>query len=319
MPQEAANINAELPVWFPGAMQAVERLFVAFKPPLSERLAQTAARLSQMNGATSIAGALTAMVATPGLALLEALRADYGIAVDDPQLQAIGEAALALYFYLRIQDDIVDEPELLDRASVYVAEIFGSASQRAFAQALEGSPRFFAFREAIMAAFASAALWEVDHFRSGREDEADLMHMGQKFLPMAVPLGAVALLAGRPAHLDPLTEFATHFGIGLQLVNDVLNVKEDHVKQRLTPVLRWLYAGGKIAPGEPPATIRVALLADAALQRALTWAQEAMGQAETIALGLGASRLAAIPRNRAAYTQSVPHRLLALYFNVGEL
>src|SRR5262245_9601967 len=122
--QEAANINAILPTWFPGAMRAVERLFSAFRPPLATRLAHTAARFSQMNGAASIEGALSAMVATPGLALLEALRADYGIGVDDPRVETIGEAALALYFALRVQDDIVDEPAQLDRAYIYVAEVF---------------------------------------------------------------------------------------------------------------------------------------------------------------------------------------------------
>jgi hypothetical protein len=318
MPQEAPNINAMLPTWFPGAMWAVERLFTACGPPLATRLAPTATRLSQMNGAASIRGALSAMVATPGLALLEALRADYGIGVDDPRVETIGEAALALYFYLRVQDDIVDEPEQLDRAYVYVAEVFSGASQRAFAQALAGSPRFFTFREEIMAVFASAATWEVDAFRTGMATKADLVRMGQKLLPIAIPLGALALLAGRPAQLAPLVQFTTHFGSGLQMVNDLLNVKEDHVRQRLTPVLSWLYAGGKVTPGAPPATIRLALLADAALHRALTCAQEAMAQAEQVALALHTQRLAAIAHNRTAYVQSVPQRLLALHFNTGE-
>jgi hypothetical protein len=59
-------------------------------------------------------------------------------------------------------------------------------------------------------------------------------------------------------------------------------------------------------------------LADAALHRALTCAQEAMGQAEQVALALHAPRLAAIAHNRAVYVQSVPHRLLALHFTMGE-
>jgi hypothetical protein len=318
VPQDTPNINAIMPTWFPGAMRAVERLFTACGPPLAARLAHTAARLSQMNGAASIAGALSAMVATPGLALLEALRADYGIGVADPHVETIGEAALALYFALRVQDDIVDEPAQLDRAYIYVAEVFSGASQRAFAQALAGSPRFFAFREEIMAVFVSAATWEVDVFCTGVATKADLVRMGQKLLPIAIPLGALALLAGRPAQLEPLVQFTTHFGIGLQMVNDLLNVKEDHMKQRLTPVLSWLYAEGKVTPDAPPTTMRLALLADAVLPRALACAQEAIGQAEQTALAMQAPRLAAIANNRAVYVQSVPHRLLALHCHMEE-
>src|SRR5262245_45017990 len=120
---ETPNVNAVLPSWFPPAMRSVERLFASCHSSLAARMQQTAARFSRMNGATSIAGALSAMVATPGLALLEALRLDYAVAADDPRVVAIGEGTLLLYFYVRVQDDIVDEPELLDRAYVYVAEL----------------------------------------------------------------------------------------------------------------------------------------------------------------------------------------------------
>jgi hypothetical protein len=307
------------PPWFPAAMRATERLFTMFGPPLSERLTRMAERLGQMNGGGAIERALFAASATPFLALIEALRADYGLAAEDPRVVAIGEATLALYFYVRVQDDIVDEPDLLDRGFVYVAEIFNGASQRAFAQAVGGGPAFFAFRDETMATFASAAVWELDAFRTGAVTEDDLVRMGQKFLPMAVPLGALALVAGRPADMERLVQFVTTLGTGLQMLNDVLNVKEDHVQQRLTPVLRWLYASGKATPGEPPTTVRIALLSDEALTRALNQAKESIGQAEQLALALGAERVAAIVRQRAAYIESVPHRLLSLYFNRGEL
>jgi hypothetical protein len=310
---ETPNINAILPGWFPPAMQSVERLFAGCHSSLAERMQQTAARFGRMNGATSIAGALSAMVATPGLAVLEALRLDYGLAADDPRVIAIGEGTLLLYFYVRVQDDIVDEPELLDRAYVYVAELLSGASLRAFAQALDGSPRFFHFREQTMAMFAHVAAWEIDTVRAGVAGEDDVERLGQKFLPMAIPLGAMALLSDRHADLAALVRFVICFGTGLQLANDLLNIKEDHMQQRLTPVLRWLYAGGKIAPDSPPANIRIALLSDVALTQALRAAEDALEQAARQARALGAPRLAAVASNRAAYVQSVPQHLLALY------
>lgn len=310
---ETPNINARLPGWFPAAMRAAERVFAAGHSSLGARLDQTAARLARMNGATSITGALSAMVATPGLALLEALRLDYGVTADDPRIATIGEGTLLLYFYVRVQDDIVDEPEALDRGYVYVAELLSGASLRAFAQALAGCPRFFCFREQTMAAFAHTAAWEIDTVRAGAASENDVEQLGQKFLPMAIPLGAMALLADRPDDLDALVRFVISFGIGLQLVNDILNVKEDHIQQRLTPVLRWLYAGGKIAPATPAANVRMALLSDTAIDRALRAAEAALDQAAQLAREIGAPRLAAVASNRAAYVRSIPQQLLTLY------
>jgi len=266
-----------------------------------------------MNGATSITGALSAMVATPGLALLEALRLDYGVTAGDQRVAAIGEGALLLYFYVRVQDDIVDEPEALDPGYVYVAELFSGASLRAFAQALAGCPQFFCFREQTMAVFAHTAAWEIDAIRTGAVSENDVEQLGQKFLPMAIPLGAMALLADRPDDLDALVRFVTSFGTGLQLVNDILNIKEDHMRQRLTPVLRWLYASGKVAPGTPAANVRIALLSDRAIDGALRTAEGALDQAAQLAREIGAPCLAAVASNRAAYVRSIPQQLLSLY------
>lgn len=316
--QAATNINAVLPLWFPHALEATEQLFHAFESPLADRLAGVEARMSRRNGATTIVDGLSAMVATPGIAALEALREDYGIPAGDPRVEAIGEAALALYFYLRVQDDIVDEPEEVDRANVFLLEVFHGASQRAFARALGGSPEMAAFCEETMDTFASAAVWELDAFR-GTGAEIDMVRLGQKFLPMAIPLGALALLAERPAHLPTLADFVTELGTGLQMVNDILNVKEDHMNRRLTPVLKWLYADEKVSSAETPARIRLALLANEVLPRVLGCAREAFRKAECTALDMGAPTLAGVARNRETFVESLPRRLFALNFQVNQL
>lgn len=319
MSSEPANINSALPLWFPPAMRATEQLFFAFQPPLANRLARFAQRLSQQNGAMNITDGLRAMVATPGPAVLEALREDYQLSPTDPPVQAIGEATLALYFFLRLQDDIVDEQDLFDRADVYAMEIFRSASQRAFARALDGLSEFFAFYEQTMNAFASVATWEVDFVRAQAKSEIDLTRIGQKFLPMAIPLGALALLTQHTAHLEPLTEFVTQLGTGLQIVNDLLNVKEDHASQRRTPILQWLAASGAVTPQNSATQARLALMASDVLNRALDCAHQAMQKAERGALEIGAENLAAIARNRNDYVASVPRRLMALHLQVNDL
>jgi hypothetical protein len=309
----AAPAPSQAPLWFSAAAGAMQHLCSSYGPPLDRRLGQLAARLTRMHGAGSLEEGLCSPVATPAVALVEALRADYCIAAGDPRLAAIGEAALALYLYLRVQDDIVDEPALSDRASVYVAALFCHASQRAFARALPDAARFFAFQEEVMTAFAAAATWEIDVVRAGAPGEGDLTRIGQKLLPVAIPLGAVALLAGRPAHLPLLIQFTTSLGTGLQMINDILNIKEDHAGRRPTLVLRWLYAEGTVGPQDSAAQIRMALMASAALTHALEAAQAALDGAERSARALPSPRLAAVAGERLDYLTTVPTRLLRLY------
>jgi len=314
---DTATSRFALPGWFLPAMDSVERMFTSCHTPLANRMAWAKMRLARMNGATSIAGAVTASVATPGIALLEALCVDYGIAANDPRLVAVGEGTLLLYCFLRVQDDIVDEPEALDRGYVYVAQLFSGASLRAFACALGGNPQFFCFHDQTMAAFAHTAIWELDVVRAGSASSDDVERLGQKFLPMAIPLGAIALLADRPDHLDALVRFSGSFGTGLQLINDVLNIKEDHAQRRTTPVLRWIYDSGAIAPSTPAAQVRISLLSDPALGRACRAAEHALNHAAQLAREIGAPHLASVAIERAAYACEVPGRLLSLYLTGG--
>jgi hypothetical protein len=142
--------------------------------------------------------------------------------------------------------------------------------------------------------------------------------LGQKFLPMAVPLGAIALLADRTGHLDALVRFSAGFGTGLQLLNDVLNIKEDHEQRRTTPVLRWIYDSGAIDPTTPATQVRVSLLSDSALGRACRAAEHALNHAAQLAHDIGALHLASVAIDRAAYAREVPGKLLSLYLT-GEL
>lgn len=316
MSLETLPAPGHLPVWSTHALRYLERTLEALQPTLTHRLTAFLERLRRMNGAESLQGALGSVVATPFLSLMEALRGDLGLPGDDPRLERIAEGTLALYFQVRVQDDLVDEPDRYDRAWVHLAEVFSSLSQRAFAQALRGNPRFFEFREAAMLSFAEAALWEVDLYWKGQATD-DLRRTGRKFLPMAVPLAAVALAANPQARLEPLSGFVTALGTGLQLLNDLLNVREDHSGGRLTPVLRWLYAGGRVGPDFEATSIRLALLSDEALPLALRGIREALVQAEAAALALGSPGMAAIVRERAVYSESIPLRLLSLHLDAG--
>jgi hypothetical protein len=303
--------------WITEAFLATEELKAGLSEALGARFDRVWDRLSRMNGGRSVEAALTSPAATPFLSLIEAYRRDLGLP-DDERLADIGAGALALYLYVRVQDDIVDEPELFEPAYVYVAEALSSASQAAFARALPDDRGLSAYRAAVMRAFAEAAAWEIDVYRRGEgpaggppEREA-LRRSGQKFLPMAVPLGAVACASARAGDLSRLPRFVEALGTGLQLANDVLNAAEDHAAGRATPVLGWLYAGGGSAPGRPAEAARAALLGDAALKRAQAAARRAITSAEELALEMSAPGLAAEARARLGFIDSLPRRLLAL-------
>lgn len=187
-----------LPEWQAAGWDRARPLFAQDGSPLSARFDRAAARIGTLNCARSLDGFVSQ---SPYLAMLDALRLDYGLAGDDQRLPALGEAALAHYFYVRLLDDVIDEPEQFDRGFVYVTELFSGASQRAFAEALGDHPLFFGFKERTMAAFFAATAWDVDVVRAAPVDEADIARIGGKVLYRAVALGAVALLAGRPDHL----------------------------------------------------------------------------------------------------------------------
>jgi hypothetical protein len=313
-----AVAGSSVPEWFQCALARLEPLLRGGDDPLSVRLSRIGARAARMNGAHSFSDGLCAPIATPSVALLEALRADYGVALADPRLVPLGDAALALYLQMRVQDDMVDEPQMLDVGYVYVGTVLAERSQRAFAESLGTDPLFFAFRERTLTAFARTATWELDVVRPGLGRGPDhVERLGQKFLPVAVPLGAMALLADRPEHLDTLTAFVTSLGIGLQIVNDILNVGEDHAACRLTPVLDMLRAGGRAAPPETPGRMRALLLSDSGLPWMLERARRAIDGAEEIARSIGATGMAAVASERARYVDTVPDRLLALLLRAG--
>lgn len=314
------------PRWFSRSVEAVTRQIASIEPPLSDRLSRVFARLSRMNGGQSLLNSFCATASTPGVSLVDAFRDDVGMAPEDERMDGIGEGALFLYACVRVQDDIVDEPTLTDRGDVYAMELLSGASARAFASVVPESARFFAYRDDVMRSFAGASAWEADVYRKSLRGSpppsypgGDLEWLGQKFLPMAVPLGALAIVAGRAPDLARLTHFVTSLGDGLQMVNDALNVGEDHKAGRLTPVLSWLYEGGRTVEEDTPSRVRALLLSDAAFDRVLDFARRKFSEAERVAREAGAPAMAQVAREREAFVDSVPGRLFALAMHAGGL
>jgi hypothetical protein len=150
---------------------------------------------------------------------------------------------------------------------------------------------------------------EIEDRDGGPGEGASTEWMGAKFLPMAVPMAGLSVLAGRPALADVLVTFVQEVGTSLQLLNDVFNVAEDAAQGRPTPVLRWLGVRAEEV-GEAP--LRAVLLGHAALDRALDEAQRRAVSAAELARAHGLPQTAAVAERVRGMVAAAPGRLLRI-------
>lgn len=309
------------PEWADRAVAACAHWFDAAPPALRRRLEAVRARIARHSGGDFAEGMLAAPLLSPYFAMTEAFRRDLELppqgAVDE-----VGKGAVALYFYLRIQDDIIDEPTVFDPSYAYAAELLAGASAEGFARAVGDRSAFWAFRRATLDELASTGAWELDSYRgvdraeAGARAEEHAATLGAKLVPVAIPLAALAVAAHREAHLSWLGEFARGFGAALQIANDLLNARDDHAAGRLTPSLAALYAGGRVAPGGEAVLVWPALAGDPALPRMIEAAHRFAAAAIERASQAGAPLLAAAAGASAALLDGIQPRLLKLSLGV---
>jgi hypothetical protein len=296
------------PHWITDAVDDLDAVARAAPPALRRRLEAAYARIARMNGGATLTDALRRPGSTPFVPLVDAFAADLGLA-GRPCAALLGRATVLLYVYVRVQDDLVDEPDTVDRASVYAAEALLSRHLALFAEATAADPEASARRAAVMARFAGVAATEVDDRDGAAQDDADLGWMGEKFLPMAVPLLGMACVAGQAHRVDALVDFVREVGTALQLLNDAFNVREDAAGGRPTPVLRWLAAAGE----DPASATAMATLAshpvgDRVIAEAGRYAEAARARAQAEGWAHGA----AIAERVRATVAAAPERLLRL-------
>jgi hypothetical protein len=177
--------------------------------------------------------------------------------------QAAGEGMLCLYFSVRCQDDRVDEganPKLAylegaltARALQLLVEVAGDAG--AMLSEWEAFARKFG-----AASHRDAELRSADH--AIWDDEAIALQ-GHKYLPMAMPLVALLLAAGRASDLPALYETVERLGVGLQLSNDIYGVSRDLATRQGSPFLADLdLEPGRNAPHNLNPSIRRSLRKD---------------------------------------------------------
>ncbi len=315
MPSDATTSPPEprpAPPWVEQAVGDLERVTREAGPALRRRMEAALARVGAMNGAGSVREALLRPASTPFVRLVDAGARDLGLD-GDPRVALIGRSTVLLYLYVRVQDDLVDEPDHVDRASVYAAEAFLAEHLALFAAAVS-SPEAMRSRGQIMRRFAEVAAAEVDDRGALDARDEDLAWTGEKFLPMAVPLVGLAIAAGRAELIEDLVALVREIGAALQLVNDVYNVAEDAALARPTPVIRWLREAG-VDPGAP--ALRATLLAHPVCARALDEARRFADAATARARRSGFEELAAVGAQVRAMVDRAPQRLLRLMLGLS--
>jgi radical SAM protein with 4Fe4S-binding SPASM domain len=238
----------------------------------------------------------------------------------EAQTQAAGEGMLCLYFSVRCQDDRVDEganPKLAylegaltARAMQLLVEVAGDAE--AMLSQWEGFARKFgaaAHRDALLRS-ADHAVWD---------DEAIALQ-GQKYLPMAMPLVALLLAAGRASDLPAIYQTVEQLGIGLQLSNDIYGVSRDLTTRQGSPFLADLdLEPGRNAPLNLSPSIRRALRSDK-LRRTFQLAAEALRAGLEPLSSLPSPRLAAHVEQRVRELEATYRSMsMAALFQVPEL
>lgn len=315
-----SNLSDEqLPAWIFDALAQVSSWHERLIEPLRGRADHFFERLSFNHGGCSMAELLASPWATPFMHLIDAYCNDRNFDRIDKRLIAVGEGTLFLYFAVRVQDDLVDDPVNTDVVDMYLIDAFLGASARAFACGIGAQGRFWTVRDALMCSFNNTAVMEILERRRGRcvsnstEFQSNSYEwMGQKFLPMAIPLSALSFLVGEESGVAWLQSFVVQFGTGLQMINDIFNVGEDYLNGRQTPVLDELCKNTKVSDCDSIAHVRALLNSSAALPWAMGIARAHIGNAVRIAMDNGAPCVAAVAKQREDTIDLVPSGLLAL-------
>ncbi len=157
--------------------------------------------------------------------------------------EELSYGALAGYFAIRIQDDVLDDhaptPPLL------LANVLWEEYHRILRAHAEPGHLFWTLWEDWYQRFSGTTLWEIRNHRGVRRpfSSTDLDRLGEKFLPAAGPASLVAFLAGRPDLVRWIPVIVQHLGCGLQLVNDHRGLMHDFATGNYTAVITDVLLG----------------------------------------------------------------------------
>lgn len=280
-PSEGPTTRARL-AWAPGQLgdepdRAALLLDIGFHrlaatqqtlpPTLQDSLDEVLERMAERS--TGPERVLLSPLGTPAFPMLAWIEESLGPdSFADREVERAAEAMVLTYLAVRCQDDLVDE-SWADPTWTYLAETLSSRALGLLVD-LSGDPGTFLEArtrqvEDFSEASARDARWRAD---PATVWDVDAIHLqGRKFLPMAGPLSALLVRAGRADRIPDLERTVTRLGIGLQLANDLFGAADDLDNGLHSTCLGWL---GLVPGRADPSALDAALcrgLAEERLQR----------------------------------------------------
>ena len=144
---------------------------------------------------------------------------------------------MAGYLYIRIQDDIYDEPDRpSDPRLLLVANELICESLCAFGRHQTPEGRFWSCFRRYWEDFGQATLWQMDAHR-GRHtipDESDLVRSGRRLSLAKAPCAAVLLDLGGTSRMEQMDQGMDLLQAANQLANDVASVTRDIESRNVT-------------------------------------------------------------------------------------
>ena len=151
-----------------------------------------------------------------------------GSQAGNARTERLAFSTLLLYFYLRIQDNLIDEDEEReDRQFLYLCNPFIGSFFAIYQEIFPSGSPFWRSFDAIWDEFSEVSAREKIAGPTCAVRDDELLLLGSKLLPGAIPAVAMAHMAGREDDAEAIVEMTRWLGLGIQLMNDFFNWRTD--------------------------------------------------------------------------------------------
>ncbi|HYG59161.1 MAG TPA: class 1 isoprenoid biosynthesis enzyme [Symbiobacteriaceae bacterium] len=209
------------------AWSRLEEHLAALAPPLCHQAAALLRNMAARNRAADAAGYFDHPDTYPTPQIIAWIGERY--LPNEPHfVERILESALWLYLYIRLQDDILDDPHAR-REGLLLGNICVERGFGGLYRLLPDSEAFQQEAGAAWSAFSAATAWEkAEHWgRPAPFAASDLDRLGEKFAAIRLPVAAILCRAGCADLLEPYARVLQHLGTAVQMTNDLHNWEED--------------------------------------------------------------------------------------------